>query len=81
MKRQIKKYRKYIAPAVALGVGAVGMSLVGSKLASAGVGSTGLVAGGSAMARFVGPAATIGGAGMTMEMMRELHPRRKRRRR
>jgi len=75
-----KKYRKYIMPAVALGAGAAGMSLIGSKLAGAGVGSTGLVAGGSAMAGFVGPAAAIGGAGMTMEMMRELNYRKKRRR-
>ena len=76
MRKRKIGYRRYIYPAVALGAGATGMSLIGAKLGAAGVTGTGLVAGGTAMAAFVGPAATIGGAGITMKMMRELYPTR-----
>lgn len=78
-KRRRKLYR-HIAPAMTLGMGAAGMGLVGGKLTSAGVTGHGLTGGATAMAGFVGPAATIGGAGMTMEMMRELDYKRRRRR-
>lgn len=78
-KRRRKLYR-HIAPAMTLGMGAAGMGVLGSGLTSAGVTHHGLTGGATAMAGFVGPTAAIGGAGMTMEMMRELNYKRKKRR-
>ena len=61
----------------ALVVGATGASVVGSALP----GTTGaaLQSAGTGMARFVGPAATIFGAGIVMHQLKQLpQPRRKR---
>lgn len=76
--RKRKRIIRRLAPALILTGGAVGASVIGSAM-PVGTGA-GLSAAGAGMAGFVGPAATLGGALIVVDTLRDIQPRKRKRR-
>lgn len=78
-RRRRKKIVRRLAPAFILAGGAVGASAIGSAMP--GDTGAGLSAAGSGMAGFVGPAVAIGGGLILVDTLKELDPRKRKRKR
>ncbi len=78
-RRKKKRILRRLAPALVLAGGATASSLIASGLPAGS--RAGLQSASSGMAGFVGPAATVGGAAIAVDMLKDIKPRRKKRRR